>query len=49
MDNSMEARFVDRLLHALAEMSEYAPAEPVAAETAETSPPAAASEPPVKH
>ncbi|MGE4072676.1 MAG: hypothetical protein AB7E72_16025 [Lysobacterales bacterium] len=49
MDNSMEQRFVDRLLHALAEISEYAPALPVAAETAEKSPPAAASEHPITH
>ncbi|MCB1599294.1 MAG: hypothetical protein R3F18_00520 [Lysobacterales bacterium] len=49
MDNSMEERFVDRLLHALAEMSEYAPALPVAAKTAEKSPPTAAGEPPTTH
>lgn len=34
MDNSMEQRFVDRLLHTLATMSEYTPEAPVTAETA---------------
>ena len=33
MDNSMEQRFVDRLLHALAAMGDYEPA-PKAAESA---------------
>jgi hypothetical protein len=49
MDNSMEERFVDRLLHALAEMSEYAPAEPADAKVAEESRPAAANKPPITH
>lgn len=31
MDNSMEERFVDRLLHALAAMGDYDPAPKVAA------------------
>jgi hypothetical protein len=47
MDNSMEQRFVDRLLHALAAMGDYEPAAKVAAPA--PAPVQATEAPPLPH
>jgi hypothetical protein len=49
MDNSMEQRFVDRLLHVLANMSEYTPAPPIPAIPTANSEEPAADAPPIQH
>lgn len=49
MDNSMEQRFVDRLLQTLATMSEYAAAAPITTPLSDVSDTAVAINSPISH